>query len=203
MVLTELDPVAGSVLPLAAFREHLRLGRGFADDQLQDTVLEAHLRAALAAVETRIGKALLERRFALDVQGWAGGGRQPLPLAPVRAIESIALIDAAGVSQPVDPARYRLVPDGRRPEVVATGGGLPAISRGGAARLVFAAGIGAGWADLPPDLRQAVLMMAAGFYEDRDGSRTGARGATGSGIAAGVEALLAAHLPLRVGLGGI
>ena len=50
-----------SALPIAEFRAHLRLGTGFAEDSLQDSVLEGFLRAALAAVEGRCGKVLIAR----------------------------------------------------------------------------------------------------------------------------------------------
>ena len=42
---------ADVALPVAEFRDHLQLGSGFADDGMQDSVLIAQLRAALAAVQ--------------------------------------------------------------------------------------------------------------------------------------------------------
>lgn len=86
-------------------------------------------------------------------------------------------------------------PGGARPVVVARGGGLlPAIPTGGAAVAGFAAGFGA-WAAVPPDLRQAALMLAAAFYEDR-----GAASATAFPPVVG--ALLAPWRVLRLGAGG-
>ena len=60
-MLTELEPVPTAALPLSALRDHLRLGTGFADDALQDAILEAALRGALGAVEARIGRMLIAR----------------------------------------------------------------------------------------------------------------------------------------------
>ena len=51
--------VAFFALPLAALRDHLRLGTGFGDDSLQDGVLEQALRGAIAAIEGRTEKALI------------------------------------------------------------------------------------------------------------------------------------------------
>lgn len=65
MLLTEQTIVPGAALPVQAFKEHLRLGTGFGDDDVQDALAESYLRAALAAVEGRTGKALLAREFLL------------------------------------------------------------------------------------------------------------------------------------------
>lgn len=63
MLLVEDTTIPTAVLPVADFRDHLRLGTGFADDGLQDAVLERHLRAAMAAIEARTGKILIARDF--------------------------------------------------------------------------------------------------------------------------------------------
>ncbi len=52
-------------------REHLRLGTGFGEDGLQDPVLAGFLRAALAAIEGRTGKALIARDFLYTRAGGA------------------------------------------------------------------------------------------------------------------------------------
>ncbi len=64
MMLVEQTTVPGAALPVAEFKDHLRLGTGFADDGVQDGVLEAYLRAAMAAIEARTGKILLTRSSA-------------------------------------------------------------------------------------------------------------------------------------------
>ncbi len=50
-------------MPVQALKNHLRLGTGFADDGMQDGLIEGYLRAAMAAIEGRIGKALIARQF--------------------------------------------------------------------------------------------------------------------------------------------
>lgn len=167
MILTEQTGVAAAALPVAAFRAHLRLGTGFADAGLQDGLLESHLRAALAAVEARTGKILLARVFTWEVAAWRDGAAQALPVAPVGAVQSVVLVDRAGVEQVADAGHYRLVRDLHRPRLVATGACLPRIPAGGVAEVTFEAGFGPGWDDLPADLAQAVLLLAAEFYEHR------------------------------------
>jgi uncharacterized phiE125 gp8 family phage protein len=45
---------------------------------------------------------------------------------------------------------------------------LPSVPGGGHVEVVFTAGFGTAWSDVPADLRQAVLMLAADLYERRD-----------------------------------
>ena len=70
MMLSEVLAVPQAALPVAAFKDHLRLGTGFADDGVQDALAESYLRAAMAAIEGRIGKALIARDFLLALEGW-------------------------------------------------------------------------------------------------------------------------------------
>ncbi|MFC0280101.1 hypothetical protein ACFOHK_11170 [Falsigemmobacter intermedius] len=111
MRLREVAPVADGDLPLAALKDQLRLGSGFADEGGQDAVLRGWLRAALAAVERRLDKALISRSFILDLPGWSDAEAQVLPIAPVSAITEVKLFDAGGASSVLDGARWRLVAD--------------------------------------------------------------------------------------------
>lgn len=167
MTLIEQSPVPVAVLPVAEFKDHLRLGTGFADDAVQDGLAEGYLRSALAAIEGRIGKALISRDFSWGIGYWRHPDEQALPLAPVSAVASLVLVDAAGGQVTADPATYRLVKDSQRPKIAATGLALPVIPTGGEAQVTFTAGFGPAWADVPADLRQAVLLLAAGYYENR------------------------------------
>ena len=165
-MLTELEPVPAAVLPLSALRDHLRLGTGFADDALQDAILEAALRGALGAVEARLGRILIARRFASRVSRWHDPEAWVLPMGPAVRLLSLVIEDAGGAPADVT-ARVALhEPSGGRPVVEGRGGALPAIPSGGAAIATFTAGIGP-WEALPADLRQAALMLAAFYYEDR------------------------------------
>ena len=196
MMLVEQTTVPGAALPVADFKDHLRLGTGFADDGVQDAVLDACLRAAISAIEARTGKALIARGFSWTLTAWRDLGAQALPLAPVGAITALTITDRLGGEEVIDPARYRLEPDMHRPRLVANGLTLPVIPVGGSAVIAFEAGFGPSWGDVPADLAQAVFLLAARFYEDRG---------TGPGeasIPAGVEALIARYRPMRLFGGG-
>lgn len=193
MMLIEQTTVPQAALPVQALKDHLRLGTGFADDALQDGMLESHLRAAIAAIEGRIGKVLLRRSFKLVLPCWRDAGAQALPLAPVSAVTGVALVDAAGVVEVVAASRYRLQPDQHRPRLLAVGLLLPTVPTDGQVEISFEAGFGADWALVPADLAQAVLLLAAQFYETRHEA--------GGGLPVTVQALIEKWRNVRV-LGG-
>ena len=168
MLLTEQTTVPVSALPVQGLKDHLRLGTGFADGGMQDGLIESYLRAAIAAVEGRIGKALIARRFLLQLEDWRDASEQALPVAPVAGIVSVTLFDAANVASLVAADRYRLVPDTHRPKLAASGYLLPMVPTDGRIEVVFDAGFGATWALVPPDLQQAVYLLASHYYEHRN-----------------------------------
>lgn len=196
-MLVEETIVPAEALPIADLRAHLRMGTGFADDNMQDGLLERHLRAALAAIEARTGKILIARDFSWTVTLWRDPVRQPIPAAPVEDVTAITLVDAAGIETTADPAGWVLMPDASRPLLAAARGCLPTIPRHGRARVALIAGYGPAWADIPHDLAQAVLQLAGHFYEFRHSAE-----GRGSEMPAAVSALIAPYRTVRVFMGG-
>ncbi len=196
-MLVENTMVPQSALPVEAFKAHLRLGSGFADDGLQDSVLAGFLRAALAAIEGRTGKFLFERDFDWTIDGWREIGRVVLPVAPVSAVTGFDLIDATDGVMPVDPALWRLVPDMQRPYLQALGGIFPTIPKNGSARIGLLAGYGPEFSDLPHDLAQAAMMLAAHYFEYRTDTALGA-----GCMPFGVTALIERYRSVRLTMAG-
>lgn len=197
MMLTEVAPVAAAALPLAQFRDHLRMGSGFADDAVQDGLLDGYLRAALAAIEGWTGKAVLARDFRLTFACWRNASVLTLPLAPVASVGSVTIRDAAGGETVLGAAAWRLVADLHRPVLLPAAALFPAIPEGGSAEVVFRAGFGA-WAAVPPDLAQAVLILAGHYHEERFAS-----GETKGGMPFGIAALVGRWRAMRVGGGAL
>lgn len=187
MRITELAPVPVADLPLAELADQLRLGRGFADGALQEALLASHLQAALAAIETRIGKILIARPFELELAYWRDPAQVPLPLAPVSEISAVSVQGESGPVVELAASRWRLEPDPQRPRLVARGRlSLPAVPEGGRAVLRLVAGFGP-WGAVPADLRQAVLLLAAQFYEFRHEGAAAPAAALPFGVAALIE----------------
>lgn len=197
MMLIEETTVPTGALPVALFKEHLRLGSGFADDGLQDTLIESFLRSALAAIEARTGKALIERTFSWTLTRWRDGSAQALPIGPVSAIVDVVLVDRLGGETVVDAASYQLRPDMQRPVLASVAAALPTIPQGGSVKVQMLAGFGPEWSDLPADLAQAVLLLAAHYYEYRHEVQY-----DGGCMPFGVSALIERHRVMRLTGGG-
>lgn len=166
MMLTEISAVPDSALPLEEFSDHMRLGTGFSGAGAEDAALIGYLRAAIAAIEGRTAKILLAHEFTLSLAYWRGAV-QPLAVAPVSAVSVVRIVDASGVATVLEPTSYRLVRDMARPRLEVRGGMLPALPHGATAEIDLTAGFGAAWTDLPADLRQAVFLLAAQYFELR------------------------------------
>ena len=193
-MLIEVTSVPDAALPVEAFKAHLHMGSGFDQDDSQDAVLQGFLRAALAAIETRTSKALISRSFAWRITDWSTSSAQPLPIAPVSQLSRLALVGPDGGESDVNEAVYWLERDMHQPRVRPTAASLPNVPTRFEVLLEFDAGFGAAWEHLPSDLQQAVLMLAAHFYEYRNDT------ALSDGcMPFGVTSLIERFRPLRLG----
>lgn len=196
MMLVEETQVLEAALPVEALKDHLLLGSGFTEGDLQDPVLVSFLRAAIAAIEGRTSKALITRGFLVTLDNWTAPDAQRLPVAPVQAITEVALVDAIGVATIVDPVVYRLQKDAFDPRLRPIATSLPSVPTSGTVEIRFDAGYGAAFDAVPEDLKQAVLMLAAHYYEYRSDM------ALSQGcMPFGVTSLIARYRPVRMGMG--
>ena len=114
MILTELNTIPAATLPVDLLKQHLRLGTGFSPGDEQDELLEAYLRSAISAVESRTGVALVARDFSWELSGWRREDRQDLPVRPVQAVTNVSLINKSGAVETVAADRYVLVVTSRK-----------------------------------------------------------------------------------------
>lgn len=197
MMLIEETALPDAALPVDEFRAHLRLGTGFGNETLQDSVLTGFLRAALAAIEARTSKVLLARGFLWSLTKWQGVDAQVLPVAPVSTVTRITLVSRDGTEEDIDLASVRLEPSVQNPRLRAIGTCLPSIPSHGSVDIRFTAGWGTDWSDLPSDLAQAVLLLAAHYYEFRSETTLSA-----GCMPFGVTSLIERHKTRRIGFGG-
>jgi len=197
MMLIEETAVPQAALPLAEFKTHLRLGTGFADDDIQDPVLESFLRAAIAAIEARTGKILIERSFSWTLTSWRDATGQALPVAPVNTVTRLTLRNRADEEEVISSDHYRLERDMQRPVLRPAGSLLPMVPPAGTAEVQFEAGMAQSWGTLPADLGQAVLLLAAHYYEYRHETAQGE-----SPMPFGVTSLIERYRTVRLFGGG-
>ncbi len=194
MRLIETTTLTAANLPMEEFKAQLRLGTGFTDSGTQDVLLEACLKAAMGAIEARTGRILVRRRFLWRLNTWRlDGNAQNLPVTPVTAMLYLRMMAPDGSYDTVDPASYTLQPDDQRPRIVSIGKSFPPIETGGSAEMFFIAGYAA-WKNIPSALSQAMLMLAASYYENREGMISGA-----AQMPFGISAMLEPFKRIRLG----
>lgn len=160
MLLTLHTPPAEEPVPLADLKAHLRVAH---DDE--DALIAGLGAAARRAVEARAGIALMPQTYRLVLDD-APQGVLLLPRGPVFALLAVAVVNREGVAAPVDPSLYDFAPG--LVATLASRGVFPRTELlAGGYRVDFSAGF-AGAAAVPEELKLAVKMLAAHFYENRE-----------------------------------
>jgi uncharacterized phiE125 gp8 family phage protein len=148
---------------LAEARAHLRL-----DGTEENGLVTALIAAARAALEAETRRAFMTQSWRLVLDAWPQGALM-LPLAPVQDVTAVAVAGADGAMVPLDAEFYDVALAGDAPRLAPKPGAAfpdPAIRLGGIA-VDFTAGYD-GAEDVPPPLRQALLMLVAGWFEQRE-----------------------------------
>lgn len=138
-----------------------------------DSYIEGLVKAATAAVEEMTGRALITQTWSLSLR--FPQKRIYLPKTPVQSINAITYYDRDEVEQNATVGHFHLFSDIYRawvepkdkrdwPDV---------FGRPDALTITFVAGYGAA-EDVPFELRQAILMLVAHWYENREAVVTGA-----------------------------
>lgn len=160
-----VTPAAAEPLELSAVKRHL--GIDATDDTFDDLIGQDYLPAARAHVESITGSKMAEQVQSAMATGWDDLAR--LPFGPVQAITSITYTDTAGAAQTLDAGDYELWISGLEAEVRAVYGvTLPAIRPG--SRITVTATVG--YDSLPPELAQAIRMLVAYWFANREAAGT-------------------------------
>ncbi|KRE17786.1 hypothetical protein ASE63_00855 [Bosea sp. Root381] len=157
-----LTPPAEEPVSLAEARGFLRL-----DQTAEDELLGTLITAARLMIEAFSGRLLVDQAWRIVIDRWPDGGEIRLPLSPVSAITAARVYDLLGEAQPVAAGALQLDPVAD-PPVLRVVGEVPEIGRSrGAIEIDLVAGYGATAAAVPALLRQAVLRLAARWFERR------------------------------------
>lgn len=181
------EPIA-----LAEARAFLRL-----DDTAEDAFVTTLITAARLHVEGVTGRALINQTWRLVLDAWPNNGAVRLPVAPFRSLVAVRAYDEAGTAHTVGltqflpeagslPARLLL------PPVVA---GMPVLRRNLGLEIDFVAGFGPSGSDVPADLRQALLVLVAHWFEHRDAVVIAGSGAL---VPAGIDRLMEPYRQVRL-----
>lgn len=152
-------------LTLAEAKAHLRL-----DGAEEDAVVSACIVAARQACESYTGLSLITQSWQLYLDRWPLGAVL-LPRPPVQAVTEVAVLDAAGGRQVLEPERYLLDRAAGPARLMRRGPwSWPQPGRPlGGIEITYRAGFGDSWNHVPAALRQGMLLTVAHFFERREG----------------------------------
>ena len=160
MTLIQTDPPLAEPLTLAELKAHLRV-----DASDEDELLEGLIRVARAHLEAATGVALMSQGFRLLLDDWPRGDVIQLMKTPVQTIDAILVYDAEGVEQNLNLSGLLLDATARPARLVIRERPRPGQPINGI-EIEFTAGFGSG-AEVPPELKRAMLIHAAHLYEFR------------------------------------
>lgn len=171
---------AGEPVSLAEAKAHLRLV-GSDDDPLVASLVTA----ARRVVEARSGLCLIAQGWMCFRDRWPENGVIELPVGPLLTLDEIGVYGEDDQKAVIDPAHYLVDAASRPPRVLLRGSRLwpPAGRAVNGIGIRLQAGFGATAAEVPPPLRQAVLMLVAHFFAQRGDE-------AGPALPAGLGALL-------------
>lgn len=140
----------------------------------EDSLLAGLIRAAREFVERNIGVQLITQTWQVSLAALpASGCALKIPIRPVQSVSSITYTDAAGAPQALDLAGTRLLVDEWTTELYLADINATWPSTSGAAgnvAITVVAGFGDAGTAVPETLRQAMSLIAAHWYENREES---------------------------------
>ncbi len=140
----------------------------------EDAVIEAYIAAATGLLDGWNGwlsRALISQAWSISIAG-PTNGKIYAPLSPVQSLGAVSYYDKNGILQALPASSFRVIKsaDWAYIEPKAGVSWPPTESRPDAIKATFICGYGEASTDIPPELRQAITLLAGHFYEHREAS---------------------------------
>jgi len=155
-----LEPVS-----VSEAKDYLRV-----DTAIEDPVVASLILAARLHIEGALDIAMVTQSWSLFLDCWPEEGRVSIPLGPLKSVDSMKVYDADDAAQTVSPETYVVDLSSLRPCLVRQAGTVwprPGRAANGI-EIALTAGYGEAPDKVPQPIRQAVLMLAAHWYEQRE-----------------------------------
>lgn len=171
-------------ISLAEAKAHLRV-----DTSGEDSLIQSLIMASRLHIEAALDLALITQSWRHQRDVWPPSRVLILPLRPIQGVTAVTLHDDDATSRSLDIENFVVDGFANPARLVWRGpGAVPAagmIANG--IEIDFVAGHGDATADVPQPIRQALLLLIAHWYENREPVEIGASATT---IPAGVSELL-------------
>ncbi len=154
-----------AVVTAAEFKTHARIYHTQDDAYIATLIL-----SATQVIEAETRRALINRSFAYQLEGFPADGEIILPRSPLSSVTSVTYTDTAGATQTLSASLYHVYSvNGVGRVVLKSTESWPATVGTGALDVTvnFVAGYGATAASVPVALDHAVLLQATHMYENR------------------------------------
>ncbi|WP_172122759.1 head-tail connector protein [Devosia sp. 919] len=136
------------------------------DDGAEDALITTLIGAARVHLEGVTGRALLAQTWRIVLDDWPTTRCVRLPVTPFISLLDINAVDDAGGLHPIALAQFLSEPD--RLLLPATVSGMPRLREQQGLEIDYVAGFGTEPEDVPADIRQALLVLVAHWFEHRD-----------------------------------
>ena len=175
---------------LAEAKAFLRL-----DDTAEDALMTTLVTAARLHVEGTTARALIAQTWRLVLDCWPANRVVKLPVAPLLSLSAVTAYDDAATPHELGLEQFEI--DAATPRLLLPVDveGMPALRERQGLEIDYVAGFGADAGDVPADLKQAILVLVAHWFEHRD---TVVLSGPGNGEPAGFERLVAGYRRARL-----
>ncbi|MBZ0215982.1 MAG: head-tail connector protein [Fimbriimonadaceae bacterium] len=183
---------ASEPVSLVEAKLHLRV-----DSDGEDTLIQSLLIAARVHLETLTNRVFITQSWTIMRDAWPDSNVLELQIGPISAVEEIRVFEDDDIVMVISPTQY-LVDTGTVPSRIAMRGhaGWPRPGRVlSGIEIDVVAGYGPAAGDVPQALRQAILLLTAHWFENRDQA---ARAGAGLPVPGGVEAIVGSYRTARL-----
>jgi uncharacterized phiE125 gp8 family phage protein len=175
MALVTISGPTTEPVTLATLKHHLRI-----DDTSEDASLSSLITTSRLQIEAALSLALITQTWSWRFDRWPHQCGIELPLSPVQSISHVVLHDRSGLATDLPASGYMLDGQTIPARLIVTNGRwtqptAPALG----VEMRFVAGYGSAAADVPAPIRQAILLLAAHWYGQREPGSCGSAPSTG------------------------
>lgn len=156
---------------LTEAKTHLRV-----DTSAEDTLIQSLIMASRLHIEAALDLALLTQTWRFHLDRWPRTRSLNLPLRPVQSLTTVKVFDSDDESEVLDNAGFILDGTANPARLILSGStSLPVPGRAAnGIEIDFVAGYGDEASNVPPPIRQALLLLTAHWYENREPVEIGA-----------------------------